>query len=302
MRNVMRRIVPLLFILAAPVCFAQNEVVGIVSRIKGELVHEAGATERKLHKLDFISRGSILRLAEGQSSGWIEILTSTGPIRFSRFPVSGFLQFAGLSANMQKQYRTALGGKTIGTRGAIITRGVMENIELFEWEMDPGSLDERDIKEGLALVLSRTESSRKSGVLSPLSFRLFDGITIAEARFVILQRGTGTIEKEGELEKRGDDWIFHFDCFDYRTNTVYQARCLLTLEEGIEVPWDFSFRIFNEADMLDVKDEARRALTREENEFQEAMVRAALLRSYQLKISALQVLAHQGVDIGELFD
>ena len=136
----------------------------------------------------------------------------------------------------------------------------------------------------------------------PLVFRLKDGLVIEGGRYAVIQRRSNVVEAEGELESRGEDWIFRFDAFEYSPGSEYRVIMLLSLEEGGEARWQFSYRIFDEWDMEDVEAEIEENLTGAENDFQRAMVRAAVYRCYHLEIAALRLLAAQGVAIGELMD
>jgi hypothetical protein len=289
----------LLFAVASFTSSADGQVIGIVSRIKGKLIHKLGERATGLQRTDQVMRESVIQLAPGSTQGWVEILTANGPVRHSRFPVSGFVRLAGLSDEMQDQYRTALGGKVLGTRGGLRLSG---EVEAFDWSMEIGTLDARDLESGLYLVLSRENSSKETGSFAPLYFRLKENLTISEARYVIVDKAMSFIETEGQYEKRGEDWVFRFDDFEYESNVTYEVRSLFTLSGGLEIQWSFAYRIFSEEDMDFIEQEIKDSLTGEENEFQRIMIRAAVFQSYRLKLSSIKILSAAGVDVAWMLE
>jgi hypothetical protein len=284
----------LLFVLAGVAAIAEDQVVGIVSRFQGKLMHRLGGKITELQRMDYISRDSRIELAEGSKRGLVEILTATGPVRYSRFPVTGFLRLTGLSDVMQDQYRTALGGKVLVTRGAFKLRS---RADLFDWSMEVGTLDGRDLGQDLYLVLSTTQDSRAIGTFAPLYFKLKDGLEITDARFIIEDQSLGFVEKEGEYEKRGDQWIYRFDNFEYESNVSYVVKNLFSLSDGSQAQWNFTYRIFSREDMEFVEQEVKDSLDGELNDFQKAMVRAAVYQTYKLKLSSIKTLKAEGVDV-----
>jgi len=287
------------FILVGVFVHGQEEVIGIISRIQGGLVHELGGKETELKRTDEITRDSVIRLAAGEKRALVEILTASGPQRFSRFPIEGFTRLAGISQDMQDQYRTALGGKVLGTRGRLQNDPVTD---IFAWSMALGALDAREVDGDLYLVLSRTESSRSSLSFTPVAFPLRDGVSITEARYIIIDKGLNLVEQEGRYERRGDDWIFRFDSFDYLSDVTYEVKSLFTLEDGEEALWSFTYKIYGKDDMEFIEEDVEYSLTGKENAFQEAIVRAAVYQSYNMKLEAIRILSGIGVDVEELLE
>ncbi len=284
----------LLFVLGGVAAFADDQIVGVISRLQGKLIHRLGGKATDLRRTDQISRDSTIELAEGSKRGLVEILTATGPVRYSRFPVTGFVRLAGLTDAMRDQYRTALGGKVLGTRGGIKRRG---RADIFDWSMEIGTLDGRDLKQNLYLVLSGKQDSRAIGSFAPLHFNLKEDVELTKARFIIEDKTLGFVEKEGEYEKQGEEWIFRFDDFEYESNVTYEVKNLFSLSDGSEAQWKFTYRIFNDEDMQFVEKEVEDSLAGGLNDFQKAMIRAAVYQSYRLKLSSIKTLKAIGVDI-----
>ena len=286
--------VMLLFVLGGAAAFADEQIVGIISRIQGKLIHRLGGKVTGLKRTDQISRDSTIELAEGSKRGLVEILTANGPVRYSRFPVTGFVRLTGLSDSMQDQYRMALGGKVLGTRGGLKRRG---RADIFDWSMEIGTLDGGDLEQDLYLVLSGKQDSGAIGSFAPLYFKLKEDAELIKARYIIEDKTLGFVEKEGEYEKQGEGWIFRFDDFEYESNVTYEVKNLFSLADGSEAQWKFTYRIFGEEDMGFVEEEVEHSLTGELNDFQKAMIRAAVYQSYRLKLSCIKTLNAIGVDI-----
>ncbi len=284
----------LLFVLVGAAAFTEDQVVGIVSRLQGRLMHRLGGKVTELQRMDYILRDSTIELTEGSKGGLVEILTATGPLRYSRFPVAGFVRLTGLSDVMQDQYRTALGGKVLVTRGGLRLKS---RADIFDWSMEIGALDGRDLEQNLYLVLGTTQDSRALGAFAPLFFKLKDGIELTEARFIIEDQTLGFVEQEGEYDRRGEQWIFRFDNFEYESNVSYVVKNLFSLSDGSQAQWDFTYRIFSREDMEFVEEEIEDSLEKDMNDFQRSMVRAAVYQTYRLKLSSIKTLKDAGVDI-----
>ncbi len=79
--------------------------------------------------------------------------------------------------------------------------------------------------------------------------------------------------------------------------STHEVKNLFSLSDGSEAQWEFTYRTFSEDDMRFVEDEVEHSLTSELNNFQKAMIRAAVYQSYKLRLSSIRTLSAIGVDV-----
>jgi hypothetical protein len=275
---------------------AEERIIGIVSRVDGRLIHLHGNKREILRIADPITSGSEILESEPSGRERLEIITASGPVRFSRFPAKGFASYGQISEDLKDHYITALVGKTL-RKG--VSRG---NRELLEWSMDLDVVDGEDIQAGFYLVLSKSESSKESRSFMPLSFKVREGLTIVAASYALVDEFFMSDEIQGLFERRGEDWIFRFDGLELMTDVSYRVKTMISLDDGKQIRWDFSFRVQGAERRDYVEKIIEESLEGVEGRFQRAMIRASVYHSFYLRLKALQILNDNGVDIVGLLD
>ena len=111
----------MLFFLLSFIVYADDEsdVIGIVFSVKGNLICKNAGTEEELKPGAKIYTSSLIQLVEGAGRGKIQIITSSGPVVYSRFPiVFNKTAFVSLSAKQQDNYIASIGGTVLTGRAA----------------------------------------------------------------------------------------------------------------------------------------------------------------------------------------
>ena len=292
-------IIILLLLIIHPV-FGQNEVIGVVSNLKGNLIHKLGNREQKLETSFKIYSNSIIQLEENSGTGLLEIITASGPIQYSRFPVSGFVQFQELNIALQDNYITALGGEVLGLRGDE-EKELTNNDEYFEWFTELGSLEENQAANGLLLFFSNNKSTKENLCSNPIYFKLNEDINIIDVQYKILKKTEGLSIAKGKFINHEEGLAFSFNSFAYETDTEYLVECYLTLSNGDMINWEFVFTLAGEEYIESIEKKYESSLTGSETEFQKEIIRASVFQSNGMKIKALDILVSQGISPDNIF-
>jgi hypothetical protein len=249
--------------------------------------------EEELKPGDLVYKDSQITCSSGRGS-WVQMGSEKDLIKYTRFPLS--FQAASLpqlSGEKQAVYLRSIGGKALrgkGTGG----RGEIDPEELFDWYTEFQTLDKETVDSGFSLVLSPSRSSRETGSLSPLYFKLNPEIDLHSITYTV--KGFAGVE-EGEFEKRQGEWVFSFSDknFDLRQN--YHVECTLQFQDGREENWSFAFRIFGEKEKEFIEASATEELSKEADQLTRAFTIAAEYQMYGMKLKAWEILKAQGVDL-----
>lgn len=271
--------------------------VGVVFGFKGSFIHvyqEGGKqVEEELEPGDLVYKDSQITCSSGRGS-WVQMGSEKDLIKYTRFPLS--FQAASLpqlSGEKQTVYLRSIGGKALrgkGTGG----RGEIDPEELFDWHTEFQTLDKETVDSGFSLVLSPLRSSRETGSLSPLYFKLKPGVDLRSIAYTI--KGFEGAE-EGEFEERQGEWVFTFGDKDFALRQNYEVECKLLFQDGTEETWSFSFRIFGEKEKEFIEAGAREGLSDGADQLTRALTIAAEYQMYGMKLKAWEILKAQGVDL-----
>jgi hypothetical protein len=281
----------LFFLILSPLAGSEDDVIGIVLTIKGNLVQERGEEATPLISGDKVYRDSIIKLEQNSGRGKIQIGSNSGPVIYTRFPVK-FTQtsFTPLSEAKQDHYISCVGGTVLTSR----------SVTLFDWFMkNLGALDEMDIKNGFSVVFSRNKNSSKSLLLDPLSFKIKDDVQIKSI--------TGTLINKDEdgrivldtitIRRTGNDWTIPLDQYDYEYAVEYAIKTTITHMNNKEEIFEFTFYVYGEEEIDFIEAEAGELVTGGETDFEKAVIRAGRYRYYEMHLKGMRILKEAGIDI-----
>ena len=271
--------------------------VGVIFGFKGSFSHvyrEGGKqVEEELKPGDVVYEDSQITCSSGRGS-WVQMGSEMDLIKYTRFPLS--FQDASLprlSGEKQAVYLRSIGGKALRGKGTG-DRGEIAPEELFEWYTEFQTLDKETVDEGFSLVLSPRRSSRETGSLSPLYFKLKPGVGLRSVAYTI-KGFEGT--EEGVFEERQGEWVFTFSDKEFSLRQNYTVECALLLRDGTEETWSFSFRVFGEKEKEFIEASATEGLSPSADGFTRAFTIAAEYQMYGMKLKAWEVLKEQGVEL-----
>lgn len=297
------------FILSAD---TESEVIGIIFSVKGDVILKTAEGEEECEPGIKVYKESVIILAEGSRRGKIQIITSRGPVVYSRFPVK-FKEstFASLSVKQQDNFIASIGGTVLSGRASDAEDDFLDDDidedssvadTLFDWHMEPGVLAREDIEKGFTLVLSREKSSKENLSLHPLYFKFRESIQFTDISFEIMKDNTfATVYENGKFSKSGNDLVFSFDCFAYEDDTPYIVEVVITFSGDYIDYWEFGYTIAGKKKIAEIEAEASRQYAGIESDFEKDLIRANVFRKYNMKLKAMQILANLGLDIEEMF-
>jgi hypothetical protein len=291
----------------------EDDVIGIVFSIKGTLVLEREGKKENIEPGVMIYKTSLIRLAEATKRGKIQIITSEGPVVYSRFPITfQNTAFAILSDKQQENYIASIGGTVVRDRAGgggdkflsdngFISEEISSGDKIFEWYMDLKVLDSREIKEGFTLVMSKDKSSLENLSLNPLYFKLCDDVEVQHISFEVMEDKTfTTVYESGEPKKKDGDFVYLFDCFKYTCNTPYLVVATITFSDGNTDYWEFSYTIAGMETINRIEEEASRKCSGDESDFEKMLIRAHMYREYDMELTYLRILKDCNLDIEHL--
>lgn len=288
-------------------------VMGIVFSVKGTIIIKNNDQEEVLKPGEKIYQTSSIHLAPGTKKGKIQLLTSQGPVIYSRFPVTFEKNmFASLSNTQQDNYIASIGGTVLSGRGAEgnkVFLGEEDDIgdscgfgtELFEWKTNIGVLTEKNIKDGFSLVLSKTKNSKENASLFPLYFKIKEQIDIKEISFEIIKDNTFvTVYEKGFFKKIDDGLLFVFDCFQYEVDTPYIVEIAVTVSGDDTDYFEFGYVVAGNNKVKEIESEISRRYSGKESDFEKDLIKSRVYWEYNMKLNALAILKSLELDIEDL--
>ncbi|MBN2536462.1 MAG: hypothetical protein JXB88_26495 [Spirochaetales bacterium] len=308
-------IITLFFLLYCILLYAEAEpdVIGIVFSVKGDFILKNPDGEEKLMPGLRVRKGSEIQLAKGSGRGKIQIITSQGPVVYSRFPVllkeTGF---TALSDKQQDNYIASIGGTVLTGRASSAEKNFIKDEDeiimetslantLFDWHMELGVLAKEDIENGFTLVLGKEKSSKENLSLQPLYFRFQNTIDFTNISFEIMKDNTfTTVYKNGKFTRSGSDYVFSFDCFEYETDTPYIVDVIIEFSDDDEEYWEFGYSIAGTAKLKEIETEISRECAGAGSDFEKGLIKVKVYRKYNMTLKAMQILSTLGLDIEDI--
>jgi len=276
-----------------------NEVVAIVFSVSGDLVLRNNGKESPAKQSDKIYKSSVIDLKPGTKGGKLQLGTLDGPVVYKKFPVKiASMKFAGLSEENQKVMLSSIGGTVL--RSLTVTKSISvekPGEELFDWFMEIGVLDEKDVQKGFSIIISPDKSSKEILSLDPLYFRLNPSVRIKSADYSIVVDTTGVVASSGSWAFKNGEFGFSFKGLKYEFGVDYRVETIFTLSDDSKTEWDFIFTIYNETDIKSVEDEVQTGIAGKKNHFEKQIIRAGIYNGYNFKLKALGILRDAGVDL-----
>lgn len=283
----------------SPVCRAdEGPTVAIVLSVNGDLLVacKPGGVKTELKPAVTLTKSCVITAKKGGKSPKLQIGTIDGPIVFRKFPVR--IESIGLKAipeDLSENYIASIGGSVL--RGADVR---LHGTHVFEWYTSVGALDDADVKNGFAIVMSPTRNSKTDRSLDPLCFRLKPGITITEARYAVIVDTTGVLFAEGEWPKKDGEFVFAFRSIPSVYGVDYRVETVLTLKDGSEAEWSFVYTVYGPEDIASVEEEAHSLYAEKDRDFERKLKRAGKYQGYNFRIKALAILKSANIDIEEM--
>jgi hypothetical protein len=259
----------------------EADVIGIVFSVKGTLMLEHAGKRVNIEPGLKIYKTSLIRPGEGGGKCSIQIITSGGPVMYSRFPITfKDTTFPSLSERQQKNFIASIGGTVLHDRAAgggdknlsdelFITGESSSGDRFFEWYTDIKVLHGRDIKDGFNLVLSKDKSSLENMSLNPLYFKILGDLEVRTVSFEVMEDNTfETVYESEEIKNREGDFVFSFDCFEYTVDNPYNVVATITFSDGNKDYWEFSYTIAGMETIQSIEDEAGRRCIGDESDFE----------------------------------
>jgi hypothetical protein len=281
--------------------------------VKGDVLRKNNNTEEELKPGVKVYYSSVLELGRGSRRGKIQIITSQGPVLYSRFPVTfEKTAFTALSVTQQDNYIASIGGTVISGRADEADDDFLEDDddfggessfadEFFHWYMDIGVLTKDTIKEGFAIVLSRSRSSREDLSLSPLYFQLNEAMTFSTLSYEIMKDHTyDTIVENGSFTKTDHGLALSFRDIPLEKDIPYIVEIAVTMKDDYTDYLEFDFSIAGTNKMKEVESEIAHKITGKESDFEKNLIKARVYWEYNLKLSALEILKSQGLNIEDM--
>lgn len=153
---------------------ADEEPIGFVFRVSGQVMHEINGVQAPLEEEDPIYVGSVLsESGEGRAS--VQLLTATRPRVFTRFPIDGFGDegLDEIPESLHSRYLTTIGGtavrgRSIGSEGTDLESGFPVPEVLLAYNL-PSWLRREDLIDG-----GVSFQVRSSGATAPEADWTFD--------------------------------------------------------------------------------------------------------------------------------
>jgi len=269
----------------------EEEVIGIVLTIKGNLVQKRNDSVNAIFPGDKIYKESVIELEEGSSRAKIQIGSESGPVIYTRFPVKfDKTNFNQLSPDQQDNYIACIGGTILTSR----------SVTLFNWFMNNlGALEEKDIKSGFSVVFSKNKNSKESLILDPLYFRLKDDVNIKAVTAKLINKDENNRVEAASLviEKKSQDWIIPLDQFEYEYAVEYAVKATVIYMNNKQENTEFSFYVYGAEEIAYIETEARELYSEDVTSFQKAVIRAGRYRYYEMHLKGMSILKEAGIDI-----
>jgi hypothetical protein len=271
-----------------------EEVIGVVLSVKGDLIQTNGNTKEEVKPGTKIYKNSVITLPEGVKRGKLQIGSNSGPIVYTRFPVSfDRTTFIALSAEQQDNYISCIGGSVLRSKG------ITNDTEIIEWYIAYlGALGEKDLKEGFSLVFSNNKRSDENLIVNPLYVRFKEGVAIQSASFNIINKDEKTIVCEkAHYDKQGGDYAIQFDQIAYDYGVAYAIEAVFELFDGRKEKVEVTFYVYGDEEIAFIEEEARGMFSEGMSDYEKDLVRAGRYRYYEMTLKAFEILKSIGVDL-----
>ena len=287
-----------------------DNVIGIISGIKGSFIHKYNNKEIALTKTTRLYMDSVIIL-NSEGNGWIEVLTESGPVKYSRFPLSGFSGISSISKAAQDKFITAIGGMVLGTRdsgfGDIKEKGYapewsmddsLESKDVFERYLPIDMFDENNVEQGMSLVLSANEIPEDFN--KEFYFKLKEYIEPVSIKYIVYDFASNNIIAMGSYMNSENSWIFTLNSFDYTPGKKYRVENYLLLKDDSQIEWDFSYGIYSKDRISEIDAEVT-GVTGYESEYDWSMIYAAHYQTFGLTFKILEMLRNAGLDLSGVY-
>ncbi len=268
----------------------EEDAIGVVLSVSGDVVLQSAGNEQQLLPSALLAKSHVIALRKGAKTGKVQIGTIDGPIVFRKFPIRlDSLDIKVMPGDMRENYMASIGGTVL--------RGRQKEADIFDWSMDLGALDARDVEKGFYLAVSRTKSSAVNLSLNPVYFKLDAGVKVKSGTYEILVDTTGVSLYKGSWTEKAGDLALMLDTIKYESGVDYRVRNVFVLEDGERAEWNFKYTIFSKEDIGIVEEEIAGLLKGDEREFAKKLLAAGKYMSYNFKLKALSLLKDAGIDI-----
>jgi hypothetical protein len=271
-----------------------EEVVGVVLSVKGDLIQTCDNTKEELKPGTKIYKNSVITLSEGTQRGKLQIGSNSGPVVYTRFPVSfDKTTFMALSVEQQDNYISCIGGSVLRSKG------IKNETEIIEWYIAYlGALGENDLKEGFSLVFSKNKRSDENLIINPLYIKFKEGVKIQNASFNIINKDEKTIVCErAHYNQQGGDYTIQLHQITYEFGIAYAIEAVFLLFDGRKEKVRVTFYVYGDEEIAFIEEEAKEMFSEGMSDYEKNLIRAGRYRYYEMTLKAFEILKSIGVDL-----
>ncbi|MBN1696812.1 MAG: hypothetical protein JW881_04805 [Spirochaetales bacterium] len=269
-------------------------IIGIVLSVRGELVQTYGGTAAPVKPGGKVYKKSVIALAEGEKRGKVQVGLNSGPVVYTRFPVSFEKSaFDEINPELKDNYISCIGGTVLRSKG------IENETKILEWYMPYlGAIGAGELKGGFSLAFGKTYRSDESLVIDPLYFKFRQGVSIQNASFAIVNKETEKTECEAaSFEKQGGDYTVRLDQIVYGYGVEYAIVADFRLFDGTSEKVEITYYVYGDEEIAFIEEEVVGMFGEGTSDYEKALIRAGRYRYYEMNIKALLILKSIGIDL-----
>lgn len=278
-------ILVLFFVCLSPLAFGRDQYIGVINYFKGDLIHKREEKTVPVSRGMAIYIGSIIDYSPNykEFDGRIQILTIDGvPHIISLFPkefVGG--EYSILTRNEINDLLNFIGG--------YILLSTKEEDKMFEWYCNIKRLD-YDFAKDFRIIISENKSSISKDSISPLIFKLKQGISIKKINCNVyeLDKSYDSILKV-EWIHENNNWVLDFKNLPMEDEKTYVLETTFMLNNGQEEIKKFHYQVLSEKKMKEIEKEALSNLPSDSTQFKRQVEIIKNYEEYDLILPTIKI-------------